>query len=131
MKKLLFALAIPFLFTACQPEENSQVSTVETVVSSVSFPDTISLGDTAAISLEYKIFNDCGVYAGTNAVRNANSILFQPFVTYTYEGSNACPENITTGEETIKFHPDVAGTYYLLFRKENSNGYDTDTLVVK
>lgn len=131
MKKLFFALAIPLLFTACQPEEDYQISTVETVVSNVSFSDTISLGDTVNIELDYKIFNDCGIYVGTEAVRNVNNILFQSFVKYSYEGNSACPENITTGEETLSFKPEAKGTYYLLFRKENSNGYDTDTLVVE
>lgn len=131
MKKILFALAIPFLFTACQPEESRQVSTVETIVSNVVLPDTVALGDTVKIKMTYNIFNNCGVYAGTDISRNANTILLRPFVRYTFEGNSPCPENITYGEETISFKPEAQGKYLLYFNKGNSIGYEADTLIVQ
>lgn len=131
MKKLLFALAIPLLFTACDPKESYQVSTTETIVSNVVMPDTITLGDTAAITMTYAIFNDCGVYVGTEASKNGNNILIRPLVKYTFTGNNPCPENITYGEETVKLTPETEGKYLLYFKKDNSNTYKADTLIVK
>jgi hypothetical protein len=131
MTKSLIVLAVPFLFTACNMEGDYQISTVETIVSNVSFPDTINLGETVDIKLNYQIYNACGKYVGTEGSKSANRLLFRSFVKYTYEEGNACPSNVTTGEETIRFKPDAKGAYYLLFKKDSSPTYATDTLFVK
>lgn len=132
MKKLLLLLAAPALFIACQPESDSyQVSTAETIVSNVVLPDTVKVGDVVDVQLTYQIFNDCGQYVGTDVTKSGNSILLRPFVKYTYQGVNPCPNNITTGDETVSFKAENSGNYFFLFKKKSGAGYDADTLVVQ
>lgn len=132
MKKLLFLLAVPVLFTACQPEDDSfQTTTSETIVSNVVLPDTVKVGDVVDVKLTYQIFNDCGQYVGTDVAKSGNAVLVRPFVKYTYEGNNPCPNNITSGDATVQFKATDAGKYIFLFKKENNADYDADTLVVQ
>ena len=131
IKKLIPLIAIPALFTACQPEESYQVRTIEADVSNVVLPDTVELGDTAKIVMTYKILNDCGEFIGTDVSRNGNSILLRPMVTYTFDENSDCPEEISLNDVTVKFKPDAKGKYLFYFKKENAYNYVADTVVVK
>jgi hypothetical protein len=132
MKKSLLLLAAPLFFTACQPDSESvQTNTTETIVSNVVLPDTVKVGDVVDVQLTYQVLNDCGKYVGTDVFKSGNSILVRPFVQYTYQNIDPCPNNITTGDETVSFKAENPGKYFFLFKKEAGAGYDADTLVVQ
>ena len=99
-------------------------------VQSVSGPKTVAVNQTATFLLTYLPQLTCSrlesVYEATGTA--TNTLLVGPRVTYT---DCNCPANTVVAQATYTFKPTTAGTYYLNFIANNTNGFITDTLVVQ
>lgn len=129
MKKTLFVIALGLtgILFSCD-EESPKPCTEERTTASIigEFPDSLQVGDTYDLSVQYVLDNSCGSFDRFDVSLTDQS--FEVKMITKYEG---CSCNLELSEETVEYEIDIdfPGTYEYRFWQADSD-FDTRTLVI-
>ena len=110
MKPLVPAFILALSLISCQSE--TPRNRVKAVVQAISFPDTLSVGQSGSVTVTYHGTNGCSQQDGLDLTNLSRQTIITPYYTHP-AGNAACDEILPIFTESFTITPTLTGPYFL------------------